>query len=150
MQTSSAPECVSCPILQSTVFRQCPLETLLELAGNKTSHSYNKGDLIFLEKMSVTGVYCQHSGRVGLSRTDAAGETHLLDVTTPGMLLGFREAFREGRYMYSAVALEDSVLCFIPLEELRSIVAKHPSILVEVMQSLCTRIAALEEHLEVE
>jgi CRP-like cAMP-binding protein len=147
MNNNNHITCFNCPVIQDSVFRQCPSRVLTQLEGIKDHVFLEADEILFVEGAPATSLYCQASGRVALTRNDADGGAHILCVTGPGTLLGFRDAFREERYPFSAVVVERGEFCAIPAEALKVISAEEPSILLQMIATLCRQIEDVNDRL---
>ncbi len=76
------------------------------------------------------------TGRVKLVRSSRDGREQIIKILSPGDLLGL-EVFYDGRvYENSAVAMEDSDLCFIEKADFFKILNKEPSVARKIMVAL--------------
>ncbi|MFC2100604.1 Crp/Fnr family transcriptional regulator [Bacteroidota bacterium] len=128
MKTPDNPMCDTCDARLRSFF--CDLERcdLLDVSINKTYNIYKKGQSIFFEGRRPLGVYCLHSGKIKITKNGINGKEQIVRFTLPGDLLGIRALIGGREYSASAIALEDSVICFISKKVFLDILKKYPDI----------------------
>lgn len=82
------------------------------IAGEGTCNDYKKGMHIFHEGVLATGIFVLYSGRVKVFNSGINGKEQIVRLAKSGNILGHR-GYGGKIYTISAVALEDSVVCFI-------------------------------------
>lgn len=128
--------CEDCGSFQSTAFCCMSQQGRSFLQGRKTLVKFPKGKYIFNEGESSRGIYCISNGLVKLERTSKSGGVRLLNVLQDGDLLGCRTVFSNEKYTVSAVALEDTIACFVPRGVLLSLVEKEPALAIELLSDI--------------
>jgi CRP/FNR family transcriptional regulator len=78
----------------------------------------------------------QNLGKIKLSKFGDDGKEQLLRLVKPGDLMGYRSLLSQDKYSVSAVALEDSGVCFIPKELFMGILQKDGAFSMEIMKLL--------------
>ncbi|WP_420386738.1 Crp/Fnr family transcriptional regulator [Roseivirga sp.] len=78
---------------------------------------YVKGQTVFSEGNTPHGLYFVKSGRVKVFRFGGDGKEQILTIASGGKFLGYKDLLAKRRYSTSAMALEDSVLLFIPKQD---------------------------------
>ncbi|MFC1733524.1 Crp/Fnr family transcriptional regulator [candidate division KSB1 bacterium] len=128
MKAPDNPMCDTCDARQRSFF--CDLERcdLLDVSINKTYNIYKKGQSVFFEGRRPLGVYCLHSGKIKITKNGINGKEQIVRFTLPGDLLGIRALIGGREYSASAIALEDSVICFISKKVFLDILKKYPDI----------------------
>ncbi len=102
----------------------------LEASIDKTV-KVKKKDAIFRSNHQMEGIYAVKSGAIKTSIANKDGQEQVLEFHLPGDMLGF-DAFSTGSHTCDAIALEDTLLCKIP---------------VEVFDNLCERLPGLRKEL---
>jgi len=90
-----------------------------------------KKDAIFRSNQKMEGIYAVKSGAIKTSIANEDGQEQVLEFHFPGDMLGF-DAFNTGLHSCDAIALEDTLLCKIP---------------VSVFDNLCERLPGLRKEL---
>lgn len=94
------------------ICKYCSNESLKILDKSKRIVRHKKGQYIFHEGNIVQGIYIIRSGKVKVINTGFKEKTQIIRFAKAGHLLGHR-GLGDKYYFISAVALEDSSLCFI-------------------------------------
>jgi len=102
----------------------------LELSIDKTL-KIKKRDAVFQANKKLDGIYAVKSGAIKTSIANEDGQEQVLEFHLPGDMFGF-DAFSSGSHRCDAVALEDTLLCKIP---------------IEVFDNLCERLPGLRREL---
>jgi CRP/FNR family transcriptional regulator len=108
------------------------------------------GATAFIEGEPPRGIFLVLEGRIRLLRASAAGREQVLHEEGPGATLAEVPVFDGGGYVGTAVAVEDSVLLFVPRAPLLHAIERNPSSALEVIRVLAARVrrfAALVEDL---
>ncbi|HVK37940.1 MAG TPA: cyclic nucleotide-binding domain-containing protein [Candidatus Kapabacteria bacterium] len=143
----ATPRCIGCPVLDISIFSSCPVELLEAIVAVKEVRELRKDATLFEEGAPVDGLCCQYSGRFALLRSSGADE-HVVAVSRPGHGLGARDLLQGGHHEQTAVALEDSRVCFVPARIVRSLVRDYPPIIVRVMEGVCQNLSEIERQIE--
>ena len=104
--------------------------TELESSIDKTI-KVKKKDAIFRTNQEMEGIFAVKSGAIKTSIANEDGQEQVLEFHFPGDMLGF-DAFNTGHHSCDAIALEDTLLCKIP---------------VNVFDNLCERLPGLRKEL---
>lgn len=121
--TFDKPYCTHCEARFVSVLKNVEPPDLEELSAMKACNFYKKGQVIFEEGGTPSGLFCIHQGKVKVYKTGDEGRDHIVRFAKAGDLIGYRSLVSGEKYNLSAAALEDSVVCCIPqqvfLERLR-------------------------------
>jgi CRP-like cAMP-binding protein len=128
--------CESCNVLFKSFFNKVDKSDLHELSGKKSCISYKKNQTIFTFGTRPNGIYCINKGIIKIYKTGAYGKEQIIRFVLPGDILGLRSFFCDRNYTSSAVAIEDSMLCFISRKDFQSLLDKYPQIINSVITSL--------------
>ena len=128
--------CQSCSQRFSSVFCKAREEYVNLINEQKICNTYKKGQVLFNEGSHPFGVFCINDGKIKLSHAGDDGKEQIVRLLKAGDIMGYRALLSGDRYSSSAVALEDTQICFIP-KELFITVLKHDSNLAfEIMKLL--------------
>ena len=105
-------KCHECDSRRSTIFCALNEKNLDTLSSSKGKNSYKKGQSIFLEGTLPTGLYCIKSGKIKISKIGLDGKEQTIRFLKKGDVAGYRALISSERYQASAIALEDSEVCF--------------------------------------
>ncbi|MBN9299516.1 MAG: Crp/Fnr family transcriptional regulator [Filimonas sp.] len=129
-------QCQSCEQRFTSVLCKARAEYLTEIDDHKILNQYKKGQVLFNEGASPFGVYCISSGKVKLSHLGDDGKEQIVRLLRDGDLLGYRALLSGERYTASAVALEDTHVCFIPKELFIRVLKSDANLSFEMMKLL--------------
>lgn len=109
---------------------------MAEIQAEKVCTAYKKGEYIFKEGTRPFGIFCVNRGKIKLTKTGDDGKEQIIRLVKPGDPLGYRSLLSGDRYSASAVALEDSGVCFVPKELFMGILQKDSNLSLEMMRML--------------
>lgn len=128
--------------------RLLPAADRERLAGQAEVRRTSRGTLVFLEGEEAAGIFLILAGRVRIVRSSEDGREQVLHEERAGSTLAEVPVFAGGGYVGSAVAVEDSVVLFVPRPALEAALARHPASATEVIRILAGRIRKLAEVVE--
>ncbi len=73
---------------------------------------YKKEQSVFIEGTLPTGLFCIKSGKVKISKIGLDGKKQTVRFLKKGDVIGYRSLLLSERYQASAIALENSEVCF--------------------------------------
>ncbi|WP_413582044.1 Crp/Fnr family transcriptional regulator [Bdellovibrio sp. HCB288] len=110
------------------------LQDLLDRA--ETLRRYKAGQTIFEAGGEPLGLYKINTGLIKLDSSSSSGSAHTLRLIGPGGLVGYRALFAGENYYASAIAVEDTVLSFIPKIEILALFRNHPEAAMQFLEYL--------------
>jgi len=113
--------------------------SLLESSIDKTT-KVNKKDTVFKANDEIDGIYAVKSGALKTSISNRDGQEQILEFHLPGDMLGF-DAFNQGTHTCNATALEDTLLCKIPMQTFDSLCEQLPGLRRELRHQVGKEIA---------
>jgi CRP-like cAMP-binding protein len=136
--------CEHCPSGFQKYFSNLDKADLLFLNEEKITSSYKKGQLIYKEGQNPIGVFCVRNGKIKVFKNGQDGREHITRVVLPGEFLGLKALLSGNNHSVSSVAIEDSVICFIPKTDFFQLMIKYP----EFTRSLIIILSKLLEDAE--
>ena len=106
--------CYYCNARLNSVFSEINAAQAEELNKAKCCRLFKKGQVIFDEGTYPHGLYCVNNGKIKIIQAGADGREQILHLAKNGDIMGYRALLSGDKYSCSAVAMEDSCLCFIP------------------------------------
>jgi len=106
--------CLICPGREHSLFKYLSKSDLKIISQNKTSIKYKKGQTLFHEGTSPTGLFCINSGKVKIYKVNQEGKEQILKLAKAGDFMGFRALISSEIYNSSATVIEDATICYIP------------------------------------
>jgi CRP/FNR family transcriptional regulator len=113
--------------------------SLLETSIDKTTKIVKK-ETIFKANDVIDGIYAVKSGSLKTSISNSDGQEQILEFHLPGDMLGF-DAFNQGIHTCNATALEDTLLCKIPMDIFDSLCEQLPGLRRELRHQVGKEIA---------
>jgi CRP/FNR family transcriptional regulator len=105
----------SCDLSSCFFCRGCLKEWHPAIAANKTTFRIKKGEDIFREGDSVTGIYFLERGLVKVHRKWGDTKELIMRFAKDGDIIGHRGLGSENVFPVTATALENGTVCFIPM-----------------------------------
>ena len=130
------PDCKRCAKRFSNVFCKAQYDSMEEINAEKECTMYKKGEYIFREGMRPYGIYCVNRGKIKLTKRGDDGKEQIVRLVKPGDPLGYRSLLSGDKYASSAIAIEDSGVCFVPKELFMAILQKDSTLTLEMMKLL--------------
>jgi CRP-like cAMP-binding protein len=139
--------CQVCESRLSSVLGKARKEHLDEINIQKVCNIYKKGQIIFHEGAHPFGVYCVNTGKIKLSHLGDDGKEQIIRLLKVGDITGYRALLSGDRYAASAIALEDTHVCFIPKELFVNILKNDAGLAFEIMRLLSDELHRAELQL---
>jgi len=98
------------------------------------------GDTLFVAGEPCRGLYVVATGRTRAFRHGADGREQVIHEDTPGATFPEVAVFDNGPYPSTVTAVEDSVLLFIPKEQVHSLCLAHPEVALSALKILAKRL----------
>jgi CRP/FNR family transcriptional regulator len=120
---------------------KCNLE---EIEAAKVCTTYKKGEYVFHEGTYPFGIYCVNTGKIKLSHSGDDGREQIVRLAKPGDIIGYKALLSAERYTASAIALDDSSVCFIPKDLFISVLQKDANLSFEMMRIIASELRKAE------
>jgi len=132
------------PVLKQTpLFEALTSEEIRGLALHVTRKKFQRGELLFAEGDSCTGLYLVASGKIRIFKLSASGREQILAVEGPGSSFAELPVFDGGNYPASASALEDTEVLFISRKDFQGFCRHHPEVGLKVIAVVGARLRRL-------
>jgi len=128
--------CKNCDQRFTSVFCKAKGEYLDAITNQKVCNIFKKGQTLFNEGSYPYGVFCINNGKVKLAHLGDDGKDQIIRLLKNGDVVGYRALLSGQRYSATAVALEDTHVCFIPKELFINVLKKDPNLALEMMKLL--------------
>ena len=137
-------DCENCSKRHSSIFCNTQSAVLAEISDAKMCTIYKKGQVVFQEGGHAFGIYCINKGKIKLSITGEEGKDQIVRLAKSGDVLGYRSVLTAQRYGATAVALEDSNVCFIPKDQFMAALKGDGNLSLETMKLLSQQLKEAE------
>jgi CRP-like cAMP-binding protein len=137
-------DCKTCISRKDSFFRNCILNELEKLTNGKISKTYKKGDQIFHEGDQANGVFCIYDGQVKVSKKGFDGKEMIIRFANPGDSIGFRAFIEDSPYTATAVATEETTICFIPSKDFNLIADRNLKVTNDILVKVAKAFGEVE------
>jgi len=119
-------DCTTCQTLGCSVLQNCTPECLGEISSEKRCFVYMKGQRILMEGVESDGVYFINTGKVKVFKSDKDDKQLILRFAKSGEILGFCSMDERREQPVSAMALDDTVICYLDNKVFMRIIRDNP------------------------
>ena len=147
LKEKSHDKCHECDSRRSSIFCILNEKNLDTLSSSKGRNSYKKGQSIFLEGTLPTGLYCIKSGKVKVSKIGLDGKEQTVRFLKKGDVIGYRSLLSSERYQASAIALEDSEVCFFQKNIINHVLKDDILVRNEIIKLMANDIRLAEQKI---
>jgi CRP/FNR family transcriptional regulator len=130
------------------LFNGLPAEDLEELAHIAVDQKHAKGRTLFHEGSEASGFYGISLGRVKIYKLSLEGKEQILHIFGEGEFFGEVPVFAGGRFPAHAETLEVSRLLFFPKDAFKTLVARKPSLAMNMLAILSKRLRTFTHLVE--
>lgn len=132
-------------VTRAPLFAALNEESAERLIESMTVRECLKGDEIFHEGDRGDSLYVLTTGKVKLGRSSSDGRESLIAVLGPGEMFGELSLFDPGPRLTSATAVNDTRLIALHNKDLRSFIAEHPEVGMQMLAGLARRLRRTNE-----
>ncbi len=136
MQKESVCAVCDCVIKDNTFFSDLTGKHVELFKESVATSLYKKGEVVFLEGDTCTGLYIIRYGRVKVVRSSVSGKEQIIKILEPGELLGLEAFYHGEKYSNTAVAMEEGDLCYIERDRFFDILKNEPEISARLIGAL--------------
>ncbi len=117
------------------------------LALDRRAHPVRKKQDIYREGDEPVRVYFVQAGRVKTVKTTAGGKELITGFYGPGEFFGYLALLDHAPHTDSAVAVDESVLVYIPADDFTQLLLRDPAVGQQFVRLLAGRVAEREQEL---
>lgn len=137
------------PVLFETpLFNGLSAQERADISAISVERSYGRGEMIFGEGDLADGFYIVGRGRVKIFKTALDGKELILHIYGPGNPFGEVPVFAGGRFPANAMALAASQVLFLPRGDFVALIARRPSLAMNMLAELSLRLREFTVQLE--
>lgn len=137
------PSCIG----QAWVFQKLSPEDLRALADAAVRKRYERGDNVFTQGQRANEMFLIKAGRVKLVKVTEDGAEMTLDIRQGGDFIGENMLNEDIDYPVTAVCIEDTLTCGFTKENFERLVLDRPTIGLQVIRNLSSRIDSLTSRI---
>lgn len=137
------------PILSITpLFQGLSVQQRDEISAIAVDRRYQRGELIFMEGDKADGFYIVAEGQVKIFKTSLEGKEQILHIYGPGNLFGEVPVFSGAHFPANAQTLAASRILFLPRASFVGLIARHPSLSMNMLGELSMRLRQFTLQIE--
>lgn len=140
LKSGFSAECENCGSRHKSIFCHLEMEELALFNESKSCMSFKKGQIIFNEGGHPLGIFCVNSGKVKLSHSGQDGKEQIIHMGKEGDVLGYRALLSSERYNATAVALDDTNICFVPRDTFFHVLKSSHGLSLEIIKLLASEL----------
>ncbi|MEO3407762.1 response regulator [Mucilaginibacter sp. CAU 1740] len=133
--------------LNSLISKNNGLAELKRIIGERKARHFKKDQVIYYEGDKGNGIYLVLQGRVKTIKMADDGRELMTSIYSADEYLGVTAMLANEAYSDTASALEDSLLCLIPKDQLDELLNLYPEVAREFIKLLSNHIREKEEQL---
>ena len=133
--------------LSNLVSKNDGLKELRKIINERKSRQVKKNQVIYYEGDKGNGLYLVLSGKIKTIKLAEDGRELMTGIYTADDYLGINSMLMNEAYTDTATALEDSLLCLIPKDQLEQLLNMYPDVAREFIKLLSNDIKEKEEQL---
>lgn len=101
---------------------------------------YKRGEYIFKENETPTGLLFLSKGKVKIFKEGIGGREQIVRLSKPFGFIGYRALFAQETYNGSAVALEDSTICNIDRNVIYKLLEENSKFAINLIKSMASEL----------
>src|ERR1017187_10942343 len=128
--------CKTCKLRTACFFCELSPAALKDFDAIKSTSTYPKGALLFLERQDARGIFVLCEGEVKLLISSNEGKTLIMRVAKAGEILGLMAALSGSPYEVTAETLHPCQVAFVRRDDFLRFIAKHPEVSKVVVKQI--------------
>ena len=135
-------------ISKTPIFQNLSEDDLNKIRRIAVDKFYNKGQIVFSEGDDGTGFYVVAAGKVKIYKVSLEGKEQILHIYGPGNPFGEVPVFSGEQFPANAQTLLKSHLLFFPRTAFTNLIAKNPSLCLNMLAVLSMRLRQFTVQVE--
>ncbi len=140
------PSCQECGSSAASLFCAGGAAVDELIQRSRVTQRYKPGQYLFYAGNHPTGLYCVSKGVIKVETVDQTGKQHFVRAITKGGLVGYRSLFADESYGSSAVAIQESEVCYIPKQTIMKLLESNPLVAMQFLKEMADEFRALESR----
>ncbi len=128
--------CLTCPMREEHLFCNLPAAAVQRLNEIRSSATYPKSAMLFIEGQQPRGVFVLCTGKAKLSTSSAEGRTVITKISEAGDVLGLSATVSNRPYEVTAEMIEPGQANFITRDALMHFMREYGEVAVRVAEQL--------------
>lgn len=139
--------CLTCQVRNLFVFSDLRPNELLILNQDRTSIHYHAGEAIFKQGTKPSGLLCLSRGKVKIEKESPNGNPQIVALHRASEFIGFADLIGQSVHSTSAIALEDSKICYIPKDHFLKVLQSNHTLALKVIQHLAAELLRANDRM---
>jgi len=139
--------CTSCTNSNCFIKKYCSVEWIGKVDALKHQISIKKDGYVIYEESPVLGIYLIQEGKVKVISTGINDKQQIVRFANDGHILGHRGKANDV-YPIGAIAMEDSLICFIENNNLNEIFKGNPDLTIAIMSFYSRELRRAENRIK--
>jgi CRP-like cAMP-binding protein/CheY-like chemotaxis protein len=133
--------------LSSLISSKDGLAELKKIIQERRTRQFKKGQVIYYEGDKGSGLNLLISGKAKSVKLATDGRELMTGIYAPDDYMGINSMLLNEAHSDTATAMEDSLVCLIPKEQLEELMTRYPDVAREFIKLLAKDVKDKEEHL---
>jgi len=133
--------------LSSLISNKDGLAELKKIIRERRTRQFKKGQVIYYEGDKGAGLNLLISGKAKSVKLATDGRELMTGIYAPDDYMGINSMLLNEAHSDTATAMEDSLVCLIPREQLEELMNRYPDVAREFIKLLAKDVKDKEEHL---
>jgi CRP-like cAMP-binding protein len=138
---------IDCDLKSCFLCRQCSKEWLPALDVHRKTYHVSKGEMLFKEGETMTGIWFIYKGKFKVHKQWGADKELIVRLARDGDIVGHRGMGGDNIYPISATALEPSDVCFVDHDFFHATLKVNPQFLYELTMFLASELKESEKRM---
>src|SRR4030095_3454885 len=138
---------IKCDLQTCSMCRSCKPEWLKAIDLNRKILYFRKGEILFKEGETVSGMYFIYTGLVKVHKKWSEDKELILRFANRGAIVGHRGLGKDTIYPVSATALSATDVCFVDLDFFLATLKVNPDYLFELMMFFAAELKESEKRM---
>ncbi|MFC2151531.1 Crp/Fnr family transcriptional regulator [Bacteroidota bacterium] len=121
---------------RSWAFKNLSDEELTLLNNKKVEKFFRKGEHICMEGDEISAFMYLRNGLVKIYKTETNTREHIISIAKPKDFIGLLSIFSNTKHIYSITAIEDSIVCFVDLEAVKTFIKTNGTFAMDFFEKI--------------
>lgn len=139
--------CTTCTSRLKSVFCEITTEDIFHVNHYKSRFTYPKGGVIYHRATLPLGVFVIESGKVKITHPNGDGRDQIVRLAGEGDLIGHRALLSNLPHLTTAIAIEETHVCFLSRELFMRLYANNNSVPSQLILLLSHNLATAEQQI---
>jgi CRP-like cAMP-binding protein len=118
----------------SSIFKGLTQKEKEVLISQHTVAKIKKGQFLFKKDEKVRGLVCLASGKAKVYNYGVGGRGQIIKMVKQHGFIGYKALFTDGGWPFSAIALEESIICVFDRNSFKKVLKKNPELSIKLMK----------------